>query len=181
MRTPTLLLVLIGVAATAAGAQDKKQSVEIGTSLGVTILTASGSTITTVGIPVDAGPFPLFARPAVYATIFATRPLMIEPQVAFSHISGSGDSFTMALVGTQFAYLFRPEQRSSPYLGVNAAFQSLSAGGTASGVGLGGAVGYRFRVGTGFAVRLEGRYRRWLGNFDGINEIGLGIGLGGII
>jgi hypothetical protein len=43
----------------------------------VTILTA-GSTITTIGIPVDAGPLPLFARPAIYATIFAT-PSVIEP------------------------------------------------------------------------------------------------------
>ena len=181
MRTAALLLAIICFAASAAEAQEKKQSVEIGTSLGVTILTASGSTITTIGIPVDAGPLPLFARPAVYATIFATRSLMIEPQVAFSHISGSGDSFTMALVGAQFGYLFVPEQRNSPYLGVNAAFQSLSAGGTASGVGVGGALGYRFRLGTGFAVRLEGRYRRWLGNFDGVNEIGFGIGFGGVI
>jgi len=28
---------------------------------------------------------------------------------------------------------------------------------------------------------LEGHYRRWLGDFDGLNEIGFGIGLGGII
>jgi len=107
---------------------------------------------------------------------------MVEPQVAFANISGgSGDDFTMVLVGVQVAYLFNPRQRSSPYVGPNAAFQRISAGGTLSGIGLGGALGYRFRVGAGFAVRLEGRYRRWLDDYDGLNEIGFAIGLGGII
>lgn len=181
MRTTALLLALIGVAAGAAGGQGDKQSVEIGTSLGVTLIN-SGNTITTIGIPVDAGPLPLFARPAVYATIFASPSVMIEPQVAFANISGGGgDNFTLLLVGAQFGYLFKPEQRNSPYLGANAAFQTISFGGTISGLGVGGALGYRFRVGTGFAIRLEGRYRRWLNDYDGINEIGFGIGLGGII
>jgi len=182
MRTTTPLLVVIGIAATAAGAQEKKQSVEIGTSLGVTILSASGNTITTIGIPVDAGPLPLFARPAVYATIFATPSLFIEPQVAFSNLSGgSGADFTMVLLAGQVGYLFRPDQRRSPFFGAHVAFQSVSAGGSASGVGVGGALGYRFRIGAGFALRLEGYYRRWLGDYDGINEIGFAIGLGGII
>ena len=57
MRT-VALLALTCVAVTTAQGQGKKQSAEIGTSLGVTILSASGSTITTVGLPVDNGPFP---------------------------------------------------------------------------------------------------------------------------
>lgn len=182
MRTVASLLALIWFAASAAEAQEKQQSVEIGTSLGVTILSASGNTITTVGIPVDAGPLPLFARPSVYVTIFATQSLMIEPQLAFAKVSGSGGAdFTLVFVGAQFGYLFKPDQRNSPYFGANAAFQSVSAGGSASGVGVGGALGYRFRVGTGFALRLEGHYRRWLMDYDGVNEIGFGIGFGGVI
>jgi len=30
-------------------------------------------------------------------------------------------------------------------------------------------------------VRFEGRYRHWLGDFDGLNEFGFVVGLGGII
>jgi hypothetical protein len=182
MRTIAAVLVLSCLGLTAVRGQAKKQSAEIGMSLGVTILSASGSTITTVGIPVDAGPLPLFARPAMYATIFVTPSVMIEPQVAFSNISGGGSTtFTMLLIGSQFGYLVSPEQRSSVYFAANAAFQHLSANGTASGLGVGGALGYRFAVGKGLALRLEGRYRRWLNDFDGINEIGFSLGIGGII
>lgn len=182
MRTAAPQLALICLAATAAAAQQKQASAEIGTSLGVTIISASGGSITTVGIPVDAGPLPLLARPAIYASIFATPSVMVEPQVAFANISGgSGDDFTFVLVGAQVAYLFRPAQRTSAYVGANAAFQQVSGVGTLNGLGVGGALGYRFRVGSGFAVRLEGRYRRWLNDYDGLNEIGFAIGLGGII
>ena len=181
MRAITMLLILICLASR-VGAQGDKSSVEIGTSLGVSILTAGGSTITTVGIPVDAGPLPLFARPAVYATIFASPSVMVEPQLSFAHVSGgSGNDFTILHVGAQVAYLFDSDRRASPYLGPNVGFQHLSAGGSANGVGLGGAVGYRWRLGKGFALRVVGLYRRWLGNFDGINEIGLTLGLGGVI
>lgn len=162
------------------GAQSKP-SAEIGTSLGVTILSSSGNTVTSVGVPADAGPVPVFARPTIYATIFASPSVMIEPQVSFASISGSGNSLTMAHLGVQLGYLFTPAARNSPYVGANAAFQSISAGATANGLGLGGAVGYRVRVGAGFAVRFEGRYRRWLNDYDGINEFGLAIGLGGIL
>ena len=174
------LLVLSCLVPITAGAQDKKPSAEIGTSLGVTILSASGSSITTVGIPVDAGPLPLFAQPAIYATIFTSSALMIEPQLGFAHISGGG-SITMVFVAAQVGYRFSPDKRNSPYIGANVAFNSISANGSANGLGLGGALGYRFRVGTGFALRLEGHYRRWLNDYDGLNEIGLALGLGGII
>ena len=182
MRTIASLLLLSCLVSITAGAQEKKPSAEIGTSLGVTILAASGSSITTVGVPVDAGPLPLFARPAVYATIFATPSLMIEPQLAFANISGGGSTtFTMVFVAAQFGHLFTPAQRRSPYVGLNAGLSHISANGSVTGVGLGAALGYRFRVGSGFALRLEGHYRRWLNDFDGINEIGLALGLGGII
>src|SRR5438034_6520108 len=89
MRIGTALLCLSCSAATAA-AQEKKQSVEIGTSLGVTVLSQSGETFTTVGVPVAQGPVPLFGQATLYATIFATPSVMIEPQLSFSHLSGGG-------------------------------------------------------------------------------------------
>jgi hypothetical protein len=182
MRIFTPLLALILLTSRVTGAQEQKPSAEIGTSLGVTLLTAGGNTITTVGIPVDAGPLPLFARPALYATFFPSRSLLIEPQLAFTNISGGGGgSFTMFLLVAQAGYLFTPTQRHSPYLGANVAFSTISANGALNGLGLGAAVGYRFRVGTGFAIRIEGHYRRWLNDYDGLNEIGVVLGLGGII
>jgi len=59
MRTVPPLLALTCIAATVAVAQEKQPSAEIGTSLGVTIISTSGGSITTIGIPVDAGPLPL--------------------------------------------------------------------------------------------------------------------------
>src|SRR2546428_4718763 len=94
MRIGAALLCLICSAATAA-AQEKKQSVEIGTSLGVTVLSQSGETFTTVGVPVAQGPVPLFGQATLYATIFATPSVMIEPQLSFSHLSGGGSSPTL--------------------------------------------------------------------------------------
>lgn len=181
MRITTVFLGLTYFAVTAAAAQEK-QSVEIGTSLGVTVLSQSGETFTAVGAPVAQGPVPVFGQGTLYATIFAGRSLMIEPQVSFSHLSDASTSVTLVGLGSQVGYLFTPVERGSPYVAANVGLQHLSLdGGSATGLGIGGSVGYRMRVGPGFAVRFEGRYRRWLGDFDGLNEFGLGIGLGGII
>ncbi|HKW40389.1 MAG TPA: outer membrane beta-barrel protein [Gemmatimonadales bacterium] len=177
MRVTAAFLVLTCLAAATAAAQEK-QSVEIGTSLGVTTLSRSGSTATVVGAPASLGPA---AQPSVYATIFATPSVTIEPQLGLTHVSGSGSSLTMVDMGAQVGYLFTPAERGSPYLAANAAYQTVSGFSSVHGVGVGGALGYRVRIGRGFAVRLEGRYRHWMGDFDGLNEIGFGIGLGGII
>lgn len=182
MRSVTLVALTCVAVATAQGQGQKKPSAEIGMAVGVTILSASGSTITSVGIPTDNGALPLFSRPAIYTTFFATPSLMIEPQLSFANVSGSGSSFTMLLLGAQVGHLFTPDRRKSAYVAANAAFQTVSASGSsASGPGLGAAIGYRFAVGKGLSLRLEGRYRRWLSDFDGINEIGIALGIAGII
>src|SRR5690349_2108582 len=97
MRIPPASRVLTCSAAATAGAQEK-QSVEIGSSLGVTIFTRSGSTVTAIGAPAAFGPA---AQPSVYATIFATPSVTIEPQLGLTHVSGSGSSLTMLDLGTQ--------------------------------------------------------------------------------
>src|SRR2546422_11670674 len=86
----TTLFRSLSCSAATAAAQEKKQSVEIGTSLGVTVLSQSGETFTTVGVPVAQGPVPLFGQATLYATIFTTPSVMIEPQLSFSHLSGGG-------------------------------------------------------------------------------------------
>lgn len=182
MRAATALCLLGCVGATTSRAQEKKQSVEIGTSVGVTIVSQSGESFTAVGIPVGQGPAPVFGQGTIYATIFATPSVTIEPQATLTILSGSGTSITAIGGGVQTGYLFTPLARQSGYVAANAGLQHFGGDiGSATGFGFGPSIGYRFRVGTGFAIRFEARYRHWVGDFDGVNEIGLGIGLGGII
>ena len=180
MRTAATLLLLSCFAAAASRGQSS-QSVEIGTSLGVTVITSSGASATVIGIPAGVGPM---AWPSLYATVFATPSVMFEPQVSFARASASGSdgATTLLNLGAQLGYLVTPAQRSSPYLAAGVAYQLVSDSYSShGGVGVGGALGYRVRIGRGFAVRFEGRYRHWTGDFDGLDEIGFGIGLGGII
>jgi len=182
MRRAVAILFATCSAAIAANVQAQKASAEIGTSLGVTILSGSGASITHVGVPAGGGPL---AQPGLYATIFTSPSVMFEPQLSFISLSSGGSSVTAFDLGVQLGYLATPAERNSAYVAANAAWQTYSAGGaygnSHSGLGLGGAVGYRMRVGAGFAVRLEARYRRWHGDFNGLNEVGFGIGLGGIL
>jgi hypothetical protein len=180
MRRAAALLFATCSAATAASAQAQKPSAEIGTSLGVTIFSGSGSSVTYVGVPAAGGPL---AQPSIYATIFTSPSVMLEPQVSFFSFSSGGRNTTAFDLGAQLGYFATPAERNSAYVAANAAWQTFSTGGGSSqnGSGLGGAIGYRMRVGAGFAVRLEARYRRWFGAFSGLNEIGIGMGLGGII
>src|SRR2546430_12932334 len=156
MRIGTAFLCLSCSAATVA-AQEKKQSVEVGTSLGVTVLSQSGETFTTVGAPVAQGPVPLCGRATLYATIFATPSVMIEPQLSFSHLSGGGSSLTLIGGAANIGYLFMATERASPYVAASPGVESLSGDlGSAAGVGLGGRVGDRLRAGGRLALRVPG-------------------------
>lgn len=180
MRRAAVLLFATCSAPVAANVQAQAASAEIGTALGVTILSQSGTSMTDVGVPAGGGPL---AQPSIYATIFTSPSVMLEPQVSVVFISSGGRTTTAFDLGVQLGYLTTPAERNSAYVAANAAWQTFSTGGGYSqkGLGLGGAVGYRMRVGAGFAVRLEARYRRWHGDFSGVNEFGLGVGLGGIL
>ena len=85
---------------------------EIGTSGGVTILGASGSrTVTNFGIPVGVGP--LFS-PMMYATVFATPSIMVEPQIAFSRTSAGSESYTSLTLASQVGYCTKSSEGGSP-------------------------------------------------------------------
>src|SRR5260370_16656407 len=101
---------------------------------------------------------------------------MSEPQLSFLSLSSGGRNTTALDLGVQLGYLATPAERNSTYVAANAAWQTLSTGGggySQNGLGLGGAVGYRMRVGAGFPVRLEGPYRRWLRAFPAPNPFAL--------
>jgi hypothetical protein len=161
-------------------AQAKTPSTEVGTSLGLTILSAPGTRgVTQFGLPGEG----IQASPTLYATFFTSPSVMIEPQIAFSLLAGSGNTVTSLGLAVQVGYLFSPAQSGSAYLAANAAFQTvnLSSGfGSASGPGFGAALGYRFKVRNNVAIRVDGRYRRWFSDYQDLNEIGLGLGLGAL-
>src|SRR5260370_457835 len=164
MRRAVAILLARCWAAIAANGKGQKGSAEMGTSLGVTILSGSGASITHVGVPAGGGPL---AQPGLYATIFTSPSVMFEPQLSFLSLSSGGSSVTAFDLAVQLGYLATPAERNSAYVAANAAWQTYSAGGadgnSHSGLGPGGGVGYRMRGWGGGAVRLEARYRRWHG------------------
>ncbi len=161
--------------------QAKTSGAEVGTSIGLTVLSVSGGggSVTHFGLPGEG----IQASPAVYATFFASPSVMIEPQIAFSLLSGGGSTLTSLGLAFQVGYLFTPLQPGSAYVAANGAFQTVSlsgGGGSLSGPGFGAALGYRFKVKDHLAVRVDGRYRRWFSDYKDLNEIGFGLGLGAI-
>lgn len=184
MRQVLGIITGLSIVTTLATAQAKeKANGEVGTSLGVTILTQTGAnSLTHIGLPGNAGPLATLS-PMVYATFFATPSVLVEPQVSFSSTSSGGQTITTFLFAAQVGYLFTPDAKGSPYAAVSGAFQTFSPGGGASSVsgpGFGGELGYRFKVKNSLAIRFDGRYRRWFSDFKDINEIGFGLGLGAI-
>ena len=179
MRTLAALLSCTLLGTTIAPAQTKP-GVEIGTTLGVTILSRFGTSTTYIGIPVGLGPA---AQPSIYATIFASHSVTIEPQVGFARVSSNGATRTFVDVAAQLGYWFTPGQKESAYLAASLAYQDVSSSSSiaTTEAGLGGEIGYRIRVGTGFAIRFTARYRRWLSDFGDFNEFGVAMGLGGLI
>jgi hypothetical protein len=179
MRAVPALLVAIYLGATTGAAQAKPAG-EIGTSLGVTILSASGQSVTRIGVPGNG----IQASPALYATFFTSPSVMIEPQLAFTSLSGGGSTVTSIGLALQFGYLFNPATKGSGYIAANAAYESLSTGGggpSANGPGLGASLGYRVKVKSRLAIRLDARYRRWFSDFANVNEFGIGMSLGAIL
>ena len=170
----------VGALLLAGGGQaaaQAKPTAEIGTSLGVTVLSASGGSATHIGIPGDG----IQASPTIYLSLFASPAVMVEPQLAFTSLSGGGVTLTSIGIALQVGYLFSPSQPGSGYLTANGAFQTVSTGGggpSINGPGLGAGLGYRFKVKNSLAIRADARYRRWFSDFDGLNEFGFGLGLG---
>ncbi len=173
-RTAYLALAALGMPALAAA--QGRPVVEIGTKLGVTIESVSGASLTHFGAPGQG----ILGQPTIYASFFAGRALLVEPEVALNIISSGGQTATSVGLGGQLGYLFRGPAVNSPFIAASAAFQSLSGGGSSdSEEGLGGKVGYRLLIGGSVGLRVEGGYRRWFKSH--LNEFTIGVGIGGIV
>jgi hypothetical protein len=132
--------------------------------------------LTTISAP---GPGFIGQAP-LYASFFFGQGMMVQPEMTLIILSGEGETLTTLAFGTQLGYAFSGAGVNSAYAAVSGALQYASAGGNSdSEFAAGGRVGYRLRVNQGFAVSLEGGFRRWLES--DLNEFIIGIRLGGIV
>lgn len=176
MRTAEMVTLAAVAALPAMAAAQSRPVAEFGTSAGLSIQHASGTTVTYFGAP-GAG---ILGQPTLYASIFSGQRLMLEPQVALNIISSGGNTATTVGLAGGVGYLFKGPSVNSGFAEGVLAYQSLSGGGFSNHeLALGGRLGYRILAGTSLGVRFEAGYRRW---FDAhLNEFTLGIGLGGVL
>lgn len=178
MQAPKTVVVALLAAAGVPGAAaaQGRPVAELGTSAGVVVENAGGSTLTYFGIPGEG----ILGQPTLYASIFTASGIMLEPQAALNILSASGNTATTVGLGGGVGYLFKGARVNSAFAQGVIAFQSVSGGGVSHGeVALGARLGYRLVVKTTLGVRLEAGYRRW---FDShLNEFSFGVGLGAVL
>ncbi len=121
MASITRFLYAALVVPTLAFAQGKPV-VEIGTDLGLTILSSGGESYTLFNIPGQG----ILGQPTIRATFFAGRSLTIEPQLALTWLSGDGGTQTRVGLGGQIGYLFNGSTAKSFYLAGSLAYYSIS-------------------------------------------------------
>lgn len=178
--TGMVALVLLLFAAGAVQAQDSvRPRPEIGFRGGLTIFREDGSNLSVLSFP--AGNF--FTAGTVYATMFATPNLALEPQVGILRIgteSGSSGLFTAAFQVNQF---FRDPSAGSVFGLLNVGFTTGFGSGSSDSIyAAGGGAGYRTIVSETLGVRLEGRYRRLFSDEGtGMNEFSVLVGLGAVL
>lgn len=150
-------------------------TIEIGSGLGASILT-NGGTLTFIGVP-GAG---VSGQAPLYASFFFGKGVFVQPEVSFNILSGEGETLTTLGGAGHVGYAFSGAAANSPYASVGGAVQYVNTSlGSDSEFGVGGRAGYRILVNDGFAIGLEGGFRRW---FDSdVNEITIAIRLGGIL
>ncbi len=175
MRRVNLAVLLVAVASVNTAGAQQEPIIELGTTLGVSILDAGGS-VTFFGVP-GAG---LLGQGTLYGTIMAGSSVMVEPQLALNIISSSGSTATTVGIGGNVGFALSGVATNSFYIAGSGAFQSVSGGGSSnSDFAAGGEVGYRIVVKGSLGIRFLGRFRRW---FDSeLNEITFGVGVGGIV
>lgn len=178
LRMPTASLALCVIANAVISPAALAQGLEVGTLVGITTLSRSGTSITYIGIPGDG----IQALPTLYATFLTNRSVLLEPQFVFTRISSGGSAITSIGFAWRLGYMATPNSRGSAYVAADVAFQSVSDGQRSiSGPGGGGAIGYRFKIKNSLALRVDARYRRWFSDFEGLNEFGIGVGLGALL
>lgn len=180
MQRPTALAMSI-VAATflaTAPAQGQQGGVEIGTEAGISILRAGGANVTIFGIPGAS----IQGGSAIYATIFTSSNVAIEPQLNFTAIRAGGETLTSLGFAGRVKYFFKGPSVNSAYVVGDGALARLSGlGESETDFALGGGIGFRSVINDALGFHIEGRYRRWFEDFTDVNEFTVAVGLGAIV
>lgn len=173
-----LVAVLLLIPVEIAG-QDKPL-VEIGTDIGISMLSGDGTTLTYVGAPAQS----FRGQPGLYATFFSTGPVCIEPRIALSIADFDNGSTTALGFGASIGYLFNGPAAGSPFLAADFGLMSSSTSWGSidvsdSDFGLGVTAGYRSVIDRGLGLRVNVGFKRW---FDSdYTEFRIGVGIGGIV
>lgn len=178
MRPVTVALVASLLAPPALCAQNT--TVEIGSGLGVSVLT-NGGTLTSIGLPGPGiGALGLIGSAPLYATFYFGGGMMIQPEVSFRLLTGEGATLTTFGIVANAGYALSGAEQNSFFVAATGGWQFIDNDGSSDNeFGAGGKLGYRFVVSEGFAVGVEAGYRRW---FDSkLNEILFGLRFGGVL
>jgi len=174
MRKAALILAMSAFVAQTTAAQDRP-GVELGTTLGATLsIPEEGDAILFIGVP---GAGTLLSFPNLYLTLFPSPSFMVEPQVYFLFESDDSDIIFSGMM--QLGYLFSPQRSGSLFAAAHGGFYTITDG-VDTGA-LGASFGYRTLLGEGAALRVEGRYRRWLCENCKLNDVSLVLGIGVIL
>ncbi len=177
MRTVFASLTFAIVFNTAVAGQDRVKA-EIGTALGLPVAFGNGGSLVSAGVPGGG----VLGTPSMYATIFATPAVTLEPQLGFTLLSGDGETIMATKLITQVGFLFTPGARGSGYFAPNLGFMVASGNGTATSWAPGAALGYWAPVGNSIGLRIEGVYRRWFGGLiSDVNDVSLRLAVGALL
>ena len=150
--------------------------VEIGMLFGLSHLSSDDDGVTLIGVP-TAGLSGFGSIPSLYISWFPGKKLSIGPEFSFGQTASGGFSLTGLYFGGRGAFFLQSNAMSDPYILGHSALRVIgSRGDYETDFSAGAGLGYQWRLGPAFVLRMEGRYRRWFD--DEINEISFILGFG---
>jgi len=154
---------------------DTARKTEIGLFVaGLTVANEDGDTITFAGVP---SPGLAFVGPGVYLSRYVTDKFAIEPQLGLLFADFGGDSLHALTPTGRLSYVPKGKGKNSPYLfGAGTLVNAGGDGDSQTEGAVGGGIGFRLRIRDAGALRIEGRYERYLD--PGRNVFGFTVGLG---
>lgn len=170
------LVLAVGATVLAVGAARAQGGpVEIGTqAIGIVRLSQGDFSATHIALPGGE----VESLPTLYAAIFVSPRLALEPAVAYQNLSAEGSSSWLAAATLRLGGYFQGARQDSPFLFGELGILGADHSDSHAGFGVGG--GYRWLTLNGrLALRLEGRARRWTTDPD-LTELGIALA-GGIV
>lgn len=148
--------------------------VEVGTSVTSLMIGLGDQSTTTFGMP--SGGFGVI-NPGLYASLFLTPRIAIEPQIGLIVTSGNGNSAHVLNLAGQADYFLKGTGGNSPFVFGSLGLLSVSDADTTP-ISVSGGAGYRKLLGDRLSVRIDGRVTHFT---DGLgNALSFTVSLGGI-